>query len=70
MAKGSSKEKSNPKLKALNAAEKEKLQKKIDEESKFRNYFEFGLNVKYIKPHQVTLTSTLSPFILSLENIK
>lgn len=53
LAKGSSKEKSNAKMKSFSAAEKQKMQSKADEESKYRNYFEFGMNVKYIKPHQV-----------------
>ncbi|KAK3910995.1 S1 RNA-binding domain-containing protein 1 [Frankliniella fusca] len=53
LAKGGSKAKSDAKGKPLSAAEKKKLQAKADEESKYRNYFEFGMNVKYIKPHQV-----------------
>ncbi len=57
LAKGSSKERSNAKVKSLSAAEKKKLQTKADEESKYRNYFEFGMNVKYLKPHQVTYFS-------------
>ena len=60
----SSKEKSISKLKSLNATDKQELQKKLDEESKFRNYFEFGMNVKYIKPHQVKSVYFCHLFVL------
>lgn len=53
MAKGSNKEKSSAKVKAMSASEKQKMQAKVDEESKYRNYFEFNMNVRFIKPHQV-----------------
>lgn len=53
MAKGSTKDQSSSKVKSMTASEKQKLQAKVDEESKYRNYFEFNMNVRFIKPHQV-----------------
>lgn len=53
LGKGLSKDQSSAKVKSLTASEKQKLQAKVDEESKYRNYFEFNMNVRFIKPHQV-----------------
>lgn len=49
--KASSKKSSS--TKPLTVAVKQKLQAKADEESKYQNYFDFSMNVKYIKPHQI-----------------
>mgnify|MGYP000583713025 CR=1 FL=1 len=37
----------------VNKADHKGHKDKVDNESKFENYFNFGIPVKYIKPHQV-----------------